>query len=216
MKNAFESLLEKKLPELNILSVSGADIKPGSVLESLEKDIVIGYLPKYLTNTTIDINKLEVEEVPYAINLEKLSGISSENGALNIMKTLGLTFNSSKNYSIDLEIKGITSYRFANEINKIDFEIALDEFAKQNKKIYKKFKNHFFVTRVVFADEFKITVHVEKNGEFKADLKLNEINFDGNATVKKEENAILVSNNKEVPFAVVCFKIKKGKLKEKD
>lgn len=216
MRNAFEKLIEKKLPELNVLTVSGADIKPGSILESLEKDLVIGYLPKYLDNSVIDKDLLEITEVQYNIQLEKLNGLTSADGAIDVMKTVGLKFDSKKSYKIDLEINDVTSFRFANDINKIDFEIAIEKFAKKNRKIYKKFKNHFLVTRVIYANEFKVIVEVEKNGKFEAESSLDEINFKGNANVEKKENAILVSNNKEIPFGVVCYKIKRRKLKEKD
>lgn len=216
MRNAFEKLLEKKIPELNILTAVGADVRPGSVLESLEKDNIIGYLPKYLGGSVIDKNSLEVNEVPYDIHLDKLSGITSADGALDIMKSVGLKFDSKRSYKIDLEIKGISSLTFANDISKIDFEIAIHKFAKENKDVFKRFKNHFLVIRVLYANEFKISVETEKNGKFEAETSLKDIEFNGNANVKKEGNAILVSNNKEIPFGVVCYKIKRGKLKEKD
>lgn len=217
MSNAFEQLIEKAIPELNILTAAGADIKPGSVMESLEKDIVIAYLPKYLDDTMIDKSALQIEEFPYDIKLQKLTGLKSADGALNIMKLFGLKFNSSKSYKIDLEINGLTSFRFANDMNVIDFEIALKKFAKKDKDTFKRFKNHFLVTRVVYAKEFKVSVEVEKAGKFEADTTLENIDFTGNTSFKKKENAILVSNNTEVPFGVVCFQIKNnGKLKEKD
>lgn len=216
MSNTFEKLLEKQLSELNFLTTSGADIKPGSVLESLEKDIVIGYLPKYLKETSINEDSLKTEEIPYDIKLDKLSGITSAEGALDVMKMFGIKYNKNKTYKIDLEITGITAVRFANDIDKIDFEIALEEFAEQNRKIFRKFKNHFLVTKVVYADSFIITIETEKNGKFEADSTFNEVNFGGETKVEKKENAILVSNNKEIPFGVECYKIKNGKLKEKD
>ncbi len=216
MSNAFERLIEKSIPELNILTAAGADIKPGSVMESLEKDIIIGYLPKYLDDSMIDKSALQIEEFPYDIKLQKLSGLKSADGALDIMKMLGLKFDSTKAYKIDLEINGLTSFRFANDINIIDFEIALGKLAKKDKKLFKRFRNHFLVTRVVYAKEFKVTVEIEKAGKFEADLALENINVAGNTNFQKKENAILVSNNTEVPFGVVCFQIKNGKLKEKD
>lgn len=217
MSNAFEQLIEKAIPELNILTAAGADIKPGSVMQSLEKDIVIGYLPKYLDDTMIDKSALQTEEFPYDIKLQKLSGLKSADGALEIMKLFGLKFNSSKSYKIDLEINGLTSFRFANDISIIDFGRALRKLEKKDKDLFKQFKNHFLVSRVVYAKEFKVSVEVEKAGKFEADTTLENIDITGNASFKKKENAILVSNNTEVPFGVVCFQIKnKGKLKEKD
>ncbi len=132
------------------------------------------------------------------------------------MSYLGLEYDSKKSYKIDLEISGITSIKFANDINKIEFELAIEQLAKKNRAVYKKFKNHFLITRVIYAESFKITVDIEKEGQFEADNKLEGIDFKGLGEVVKKENAIIVSKNKNMPFGVHSFKIKRRKLKEKD
>ncbi|NQU87100.1 MAG: hypothetical protein HQ541_15190 [Mariniphaga sp.] len=209
--------MEKQIPEINFLTASGGDIKPGSILESQNKDIVIGYLPKYFKNIPpFNEENLSVIEVPYNIQLDKISGITSANGALNIMNSLGLKYDSKLNYKIDLEINEITSFKFANDLGIIDFEQAIEKLAKTNKSLFKKIKNHYLVIRVIYAGSYKVTIDIEKNEKFEADNKLEGIDFKGSAEFKKEENSVLINNNKDVPFGVICFKIKKKKLKEKD
>ena len=98
MKNAFEKLLEKHYPELNILTSAGADIQPGTIMESQKKDVVAGYLPNCIMDEEFT-SRLKIRECPYQIFPLSLHGLTTASGALEIMKMLGINF-TNENYLI--------------------------------------------------------------------------------------------------------------------
>jgi hypothetical protein len=75
MKTSFESLIEKLIPEINFLTAAGAGIKPGTLLESIEKDIVVGYLPDFIKDVPSmkDKNFENIEEA-YDLKVNKIEG----------------------------------------------------------------------------------------------------------------------------------------------
>lgn len=217
MKTSFESLLEDVIPEINFLTASGAGLKPGSVLESLEKDIVAGYLPDYLKEVPVMKDKtFELTREPYDVRLREIDGTTSNDAAITLMKFLGLKYNSEYTYKIDFDIKEITSVKFAENLDKITFEIALDQLKKVNKSIFKRFKGHLLVLRVLYATKFEVSVKVDRGNGFEADLDVKNVTIEGGADLKKKENTLLVSGNPKVPFGVIGYKIKGNKLKEVD
>ena len=122
MKTSFESLLEDVIPEINFLTASGAGLKPGSVLESLEKDIIAGYLPDYIKEVPVIKDKtFELTKEPYDVRLQEIDGSTSNDAAIVLMKFLGLKYNSEYTYQIDFDIKEITSVKFAENLDKITF-----------------------------------------------------------------------------------------------
>ena len=220
MKTSFESLLEKAIPEINFLSAAGAGLKPWHVLESLEKDIIVGYLPKFLKKVPVmKGEKFRLTKEPYDISLDKIEGTTSNKAAINVMKFLGLKYNNKLKYKIDFDIQEITSVKFAKNLDKITFEIALSQLKKtdpESKSIFKRFKGHILVLRVLYATKYAITVSVDKGSGYEADLDVKNIDVDGELKVKRQENTILVSGNPAVPFGVIGYKIKGNKLKEVD
>lgn len=217
MSTTFETIMEKKIPEINFFSASGSSIRPGTVLESLDKDIEYGYLPKYIKGFD-EFKEMDFETVeePYNIFLQDVSGEVEFGAAAKFMKLVGLKFDGHKNYKIKFEITGIIAKRFKENILAVDLEIALADLKKSNKKIFKKFKNHFLVMKVLYANEYKVTVEVEKGGSFEADVNVQSVDVEGSAHFKKKESSLIVSQNSSVPFGVIGYKIKSGKLKEID
>jgi hypothetical protein len=220
MKTSFESLLEDVIPEINFLTATGAGVKPGSVLESLEKDIIAGYLPDYLMSVPVMQDKsLELIEEPYDLRVDVIEGSTSHEAAIRAMKIFGLKFNKTLTYKIDFEIKGIKSIRFKDNLDKITFEIALNQLKKSekdNRRIFKRFKGHILVLSVLYATEFKVSVEIDKGHGFEADVDVNNVSMDGNVSIRKKENTMLVSGNPDVPFGVIGYKIKGNQLKEVD
>ena len=209
--------MEKMIPEINFLTVSGTSIRPGSILESLDKDIEYGYLPTFLKYLPKFKDKsFEVVEEPYDIQMEEIKGEAEYGAAANFMKMIGLKFDAAKKYRLKFEITGITAIRFKEEIHPLDIEIALKDLRKLDRKAFKKIKGHFLVFKVLYADQYKVTVEVEKNGSFEADVNLETVEVEANADFKKKENSIIVSHNSSVPFGVVGYKIKAKHLKEVD
>jgi hypothetical protein len=217
MATSFETIMEKKIPEINFLSASGANIRPGSVLESLDKDIEYGYLPKYIKDHDLfKDKKFEVIEEPYDILVKDISGELEFDAAANFMKIVGLKFDGRKKYKINFEINEIRAKRFKEDITPLDLELALNYLRKNNKKVFKKFKNHFLVIKVLYANKYSVTVEVKKGGSFEADVNVPSVNVEAGASFKKKENTLIVSQNSTVPFGVIGYKIKARKLKEVD
>ena len=220
MKTSFESLLEETIPEINFLTAAGAGIEPGHVLESLEKYIVAGYLQDYLRDVPVMKNKkFELEREPYDLRIDEIEGTTSNDAALSVMKFLGLKYKKDLDYKIDFEIKEITSVKFAENLDKITFEIALSQLKKTNadsRSIFKRFKGHILVLRVLYATSYEISVSVNKGHGYKADVDVKNVDVSGELTVEKKENTLLVSVNPKVPFGVIGYKIKGNKLKEVD
>jgi hypothetical protein len=218
MKTSFETLLEGVIPEINFLTAAGKGIEPGHVLESLEKDIVAGYLPDYLKSVPVMKDKnLDLMREPYDIRLDEIEGSTSSDSAISVMNFLGLKYQKNLSYKIDFDIKEITSVKFSENLDKIFFEIALSQLkksGKESKSIFRRFKGHILVLRVLYASEFAITVEVDKGNGFEADIDVKSIEIDGDLEIKKKENTLLVSGNPEVPFGVIGYKIKGNKLKE--
>ena len=220
MKTSFESLLEEVIPEVNFLTASGSGLKPGDVLESLEKDIVAGYLPDYLKALPVMKDQsFQLTQQPYDLQLQEIDGSTSNEASITLMKFLGLKYNADYTYRIDFDIKEITSVKFAENLDKITFEIALNQLkksGKENKRIFKRFKGHLLVLRVLYATKFEVSVEVDKGSGFEADVDVKNVSIDGNVTSSKKENTLIVSGNPEVPFGVIGYKIKGNKLKEVD
>ncbi len=217
MSASFESIMEKKIPEINFLSASGTTIRPGSVLESLDKDLEYGYLPKYIQDHYLFKNKkFDTIEGPYDILLKDIRGEVEFGAAAKFMNLVGLKFNSNKNYKLNFEITDIRAIRFREDILPVDLELALNHLRKSNKSIFKKFKNRFLVTKVLYANQYKVTVEVEKGGSFEADVNVQSVDVEIGAKFKKKENSLIVSQNSSVPFGVIGYKIKARKLKEVD
>ena len=220
MKTSFESLLENVIPEINFLTAAGAGIKPGVVLESLEKDIVAGYLPDYLKEVPVMKDKtFELIKEPYDVRLQEIDGSTSNEAAVSVMKFLGLKYNSDFEYRVGFDIEEITSVKFAENLDKIAFEIALDQLknsGKQNKKIFRRIKGHILVLRVLYATEFQVTIEVDKGNGFEADLDVKNVSIEGDVKTEKKENTLMISGNPKVPFGVIGYKIKGNKLKEVD
>ena len=212
MKTSFESLLEKLIPEINFLTVASAGVRPGHVLESLDKDIIAGYLPEFIKDVPIMAGKdFETIEEPYSINLGKTEGTNSNEAALKVMKFLGLKFNRNINYKIDFNIKEIRSVRFKDNLDKITFELALDQLKKNgghDKLVFKKFKGHILVLRVLYATEFEVTVAVDKGNGFESDVNLENVEVEAGLNYIKKENTVLISQGANVPFGVIGYKIK--------
>lgn len=220
MKTSFESLLEKTIPEINFITTGGTDIVPGHLLESLEKDIVTGYLPDYLREMPVMKNKkFELEREPYDLRIDKIQGTTSRGASLNLMKFLGLKYDKKLDYKIDFKIKEITSVKFAENLDKITFEIALNQLKKANadsRNIFKRFKGHILVLRVLYATTYEISVSINKGYGYEADIDLKNVQVGGKFKVKKKENTLLVSSSPKFPFGVIGYKIKGNKLKEVD
>jgi len=220
MKTTFESLIEDVIPEINFLTAAGAGIKPGNVLESLEKDIVVGYLIDHIKGTpSMKEKSFNLIKEDYDIRLKEIEGTASQDAALKVMDLLGLKYDRSLNYRIEFDITEMTSVKFAENLEKINFEIALNEFKRldrNSRKIFKRYKGHILVLRVIYAKEFQIVVEVEKNGEYQADVELKKVDVSAGMSYEKKENTLIISNNSKVPFGVVGFKIKANQLKEID
>jgi len=217
MRTSFESLMGEVIPEINFLTASGAGIKPGSVLESLEKDIVVGYLPDFIKDLPSMKNKsFETIREAYDLKIHDIDGSASSDGALKFMDLFGLKYDRGLNYRITFDIAEISSVKFAQNLEKINFEIALEEFKTHNRKLFKRFKGHILVLRVLYANRYEISVEVEKNGKYQVDANIESIQVDTNMNFKKKENTLIVSANNAVPFGVVGYKIKGNKLKEID
>jgi hypothetical protein len=143
MKTSFETLLEGVIPEINFLTVGGKGIKPGHVLESLEKDIVAGYLPEYLKSVPVMKDKnLDLMREPYDIRLDEIEGSTSSDSAISVMNFLGLKYQKNLSYKIDFDIKEITSVKFSENLDKIFFEIALSQLKKTDKESKSIFAYH--------------------------------------------------------------------------
>jgi len=220
MKTSFESLLEDTIPEINFLTAAGADLEPGHVLESLEKDIIAGYLPKFIKQVPImQGQKFELISEPYDISVDEIEGTSTDDAAISVMKFLGLKYNRELKYKIDFDIKELTSVKFADNLDKITFEIALSQLkktGKESKSIFKRFKGHILVLRVLYATKYEITVNIDKGSGFEADIDVKNVDVEGDLNIERKENTILVSGNPAVPFGVIGYKIKGNKLKEVD
>lgn len=217
MSATFETIMEKNIPEINFFSASGTNVRPGSILESLDKDIEWGYLPSYMNDYPPFANKnFETIESPYNILLKNINGEVELEAAANFMKFIGLKFDARKKYKIEFFITGITSKGFKEDITPMDFELALNHLRKSNKNLYKKAQGHFLVFKVLYANEYKVNIEVEKEGHFEPEINVPSVQVEGNAKFKKTENSILVSHNSSVPFGVIGYKIKPKKLKEVD
>jgi hypothetical protein len=198
MSASFETIMEKNISEINFFSASGSNVRPGSILESLDKDIEWGYLPNYMKNYPPFADKtFETRESPYNILLKKISGEVELDAAVNFMKIVGLKFDARKKYKIEFAITDIISKGFKEDLTPMDFELALNHLKKSNKKLYRKAQGHFLVFKVLYAKEYRV-------------------NIEGSAKFKKTENSILVSQNNSVPFGVIGYKIKPNRLKEVD
>jgi hypothetical protein len=217
MSSSFETIMEKMIPEINFLSVSGTSIRPGSVLESLDKDIEYGYLPRYIKDIPEFQDKsFEVTEGPYDILLKEIKGEAEFGAAADFMKMIGLKFDVNKKYKLKFEISEITAKRFREDILPIDLELALNYLRRNNRHVFNKFKGHFLVFKVLYANQYKVTVEVEKNGRFEADINVPSVDVEADANFTKKENSIIVSHNSSVPFGVIGYKIKSRHLKEVD
>ena len=215
MKTAFESLIEKLIPEINFLTAAGAGIKPGTLLESIEKDIVVGYLPDFIKDVPSMKDKtFENIEEAYDLKVSEINGSESYEAAFKLMELLGLKFDKNLRYKIDFDIEEMTSIKFGQNLDKINFEIALGQLRKIDKKLFKKIKKYFLVFRVLYANKYKVTIEVEKDGNFEADVNVKNVDVEGNVSFKKENNTLLISKNSEVPFGVIGYIIKKNRLRE--
>ncbi|NPA36875.1 MAG: hypothetical protein GXO47_08500 [Chlorobi bacterium] len=217
MNPSFESIMEKMIPEINFLTVSGTSIRPGSVLESLEKDIEYGYLPTYLKQVPGFRDKnFDTVEGPYDIQMENIKGEAEYGAAATFMKMIGLKFDVNKKYKLKFEITDIIAKRFKEDIYPMDIEIALKYLRKHNRQAYRKLKGHFLVFKVLYANQYKVTVEIEKSGRFEADVNVKSVDVEADANYKKEENSIIVSHNSSVPFGVIGYQIKSTHLTEID
>lgn len=215
MKTAFESLIEKLIPEINFLTAAGAGIKPGTLLESIEKDIVVGYLPDFIKDVPSMKDKtFENIEEAYDLKVSEINGSESYKAAFKLMELLGLKFDKNLKYKIDFDIEEMTSIKFGQNLDKINFEIALGQLKKIDKKLFKKIKGYFLVFRVLYANKYKVKIEVEKDGNFEADVNVKNVDVEGNVNFKKENNTLLISKNSEVPFGVIGYIIKKNRLRE--
>jgi len=215
MKTSFESLIQKLIPEINFLTAAGAGVKPGTLLESMEKDIVVGHLPDFIKNVPLMKDKnFEIIEEAYDLKVNKIEGSESHDAALKLMDFLGLKFDKNLKYKIDFEIEEMTSTKFGQNLDKINFEIALGQLKKINKKLFKKIKGYFLVFRVLYANKYKVSIEVEKEGDFEADVDVKNVDVEANVNFEKENNTLLISKNSEVPFGVIGYIIKKNRLRE--
>jgi hypothetical protein len=217
MRSTFESLMGEVIPEINFLTASGAGIKPGSVLESLEKDIVIGYLPDFIKDLpSMKGKSFETIREAYDLKIHEIDGFASNQGAFQLMDLFGLKYDRNLNYKINFDIAEISSVKFAQNLEKINFEIALEEFRQTNRAVFKRFKGHILVLRVLYANKYEISVDIEKDGKYQADVDFKNVELNPSMKYEKKENTLIVSSNSEVPFGVVGYKIKGNKLKEID
>jgi len=217
MRSTFESLMGEVIPEINFLTATGAGIKPGSVLESLEKDIVIGYLPDFIKDLpSMKGRSFETVREAYDLKVNEIDGFASSDGAFKLMDLFGLKYDRSLSYKINFDIAEISSVKFAQNLEKINFEIALQEFRETKRNIFKRFKGHILVLRVLYANKYEISVDIERNGKYEADLEFKNVEVNPSMKFEKKENTLIVSGNSDVPFGVVGYKIKGNKLKEID
>ncbi|NJO90973.1 MAG: hypothetical protein HC831_19930 [Chloroflexia bacterium] len=217
MRSTFESLMGEVIPEINFLTASGAGIKPGTVLESLEKDIVIGYLPDFIKDLpSMKGRSFETIREAYDLKVHEIDGFASSEGAFQLMDLFGMKYDRTLNYKINFDIAEISSVKFAQNLEKINFEIALEEFRQTNRDVFRRFKGHILVLRVLYANKYEITVDIEKDGKYQADVDFKNVELNPSMKYEKKENTLIVSNNSDVPFGVVGYKIKGNKLKEID
>ena len=217
MKSTFESLIGEVIPEINFLTASGAGVKPGSVLESLEKDIVIGYLPDFIKDVpSMRGQSFETIREAYDLKIHEIDGFASSDGAFKLMDLFGLKYDRNLNYKISFDIAEISSIKFDKNLEKINFEIALQEFKESNRSVFKRFKGHILVLRVLYANKYEISIDVEKDGKYLADVEFKNVEISPGLEFEKKENTLIVSGNSDVPFGVVGYKIKGNKLKEID
>ena len=215
MKTTFESQIENVIPEINFLTVSSAGIKPGTLLESMEKDIVVGYLPDFIKIVpSMKDKNFETIEEAYDLKVNKIEGSESFDAAIKLMDFLGLKFDKTLKYKIDFEIEEMTSIKFGQNLDKINFEIALGQLRKMDRKLFKKIKGYFLVFRVLYANKYRVSIEVEKEGGFEADVDVKNVDVETNVNSKKENNTLLISKNSEVPFGVIGYMIKKNRLRE--
>lgn len=209
MKPSYQSILEKIVPEVDFLSATGAGVRPGTILESLEKDIEIGYLPKYLKGLESMTNEnFKTKKEPYQLSISSAGGKVSHGGALKFMDTFGLKYQRDETYQITFKFNEVSSVRFANDLSKIDLERALAELKKQDRKLFARIRGHFVVLRVLYAKSYEINIEVEKNGSFEASGSANGIEAEAEMRISKKDDMLLVSNNYKVPFGVIAYKIK--------
>ncbi|TLX74143.1 hypothetical protein E9993_13675 [Labilibacter sediminis] len=217
MKTSFESLMESIVPEINFLTSAGSNIKPGTVLESQEKEIPIGYLPGDLQDNGIANNRaFETMFEDYDIREDEIDGMIKGSAALKFMKIVGLKYKSYQEYEIDFDITNIKAELFKENLLKIFFEQALNQLKKKNRRLFRRYRGHFLVTNVIYAESFEVEVKVKKNGEYLATVDINDIDVEVGASKEVNQNSLLVSNNNNVPIGVIGFKIKGNKLKEVD
>jgi hypothetical protein len=214
MKTTFETLLQDVIPEINFLTASGAGIKPGTLLESIDNDKEVGYLPNYIKDVPAMKNKnfTTIQEA-YDLQVTQIKGSESYDAAIKLMDILGLNFDKNLKYKIDFEIEEMTSKKFGQDLDKISFEISLGQLRKTNKKLFKKIKGYYLVFRVLYANKYKVSVEVEKDGGFEADVNVKNVKVEGNVNFEKENNTLLISHNSEVPFGVIGYMIKARGLK---
>ena len=217
MKTNFEDYVESIIPEINMLSISNTKIIPGAMLESMEKDIYVGHIKNYLSQSpSLQGFDWTTETYDASILFKNFNVVENTEGALKVMKFLGIDLKLDRDFKFDFDIQEVKGIRF-KDFSKIKCEIALEEYKDRNKDTWKKLVGYFLVFETLYATKFALKIEVDKStgGSLDADWK-DKIDVSANLKIDKSSDGVIINNNAEVPFGAIGFKIKRGGLKEVD
>ena len=212
MVSSFQSILKDVIPEASFLTISDTRMVPGAMLRSQKDERWTDTIETYLVPDFFQKEDFQTTLIPGEFNLSQASGDFSGGAALSLLSFLNLNVHAERDFTVTITVENVQEKQYKNEkMGLIAFEKALKSFKEKDKDTFNLFKGKFLVFASYYASKFKLTF---KSG-FDLDkahvgFKNESIAVNVGAEMKKDSNAVLVSNNNVVPFAVSGYRISGG------
>ena len=212
MLSSFKSILKDVIPEASFLTISDTRMVPGAMLRSQKDDIWTDTIETVLVPNFFQKEDFQTKLIPGELDLTSASGKFSGDAALSLLSILNLKVSGGSNFNVNITVEGVQERNYQSEnMGSIAFEKALRSLKEKDKDTFKLLIGRFLVFTSYYASKFKL----EFTSGFNLDkahvgFKNESIAVNVGAEMKKESNAVLVSNNNAVPFAVSGFRISGG------
>ncbi len=212
MLSSFQSILKDVIPEASFLTISDTRMVPGAMLRSHKDDIWTDTIETVLVPNFFQKEDFQTKLIPGELDLTSASGKFSGDAALSLLSILNLKVSGGSNFNVNITVEGVQERNYQSEnMGSIAFEKALRSLKEKDKDTFKLLRGRFLVFTSYYASKFKL----EFTSGFNLDkahvgFKNESIAVNVGAEMKKESNAVLVSNNNAVPFAVSGYRISGG------
>jgi len=201
-KLKFQQLLNKY--GIKLLAASDSSITPGVLLDRRRRGYTpVGHLKEFFGQAGDWEHKLASAEIIYG-NVERSMSLTAKSS----INEMGLTISGglSKAKKIDFIISDVKASYLKNK-STLSIIDDLNKLRHDNRNRWKLLNNNWIAERMYYAKKFEVKIEAEGNVNIKAEIE-NKINLTGDAEIKwKNSKQFSISNNFEVPFGFVGFKI---------